>query len=347
MMTSPLAIAVFAALLCAVATPVARALATRFGFVDRPTQRKAHRSPTPLLGGVAVACATLVAGLSSGSVRQSPELVQILVAATLLGLCGLRDDRRPLPAVAKLAAQLTVSIALVAGGAGGLRFGGSNAGIGSFVLATLWLVGICNAFNLLDNMDGLAASVAAIVAAGLCLFALGAGKPAVAMLAAALAGACIGFLPYNVGPATIFLGDAGSLFLGFALAALGVATIADSPIASTPTVALLLLFAIPIFDTSLVTIARLRRGSNPLTTPGRDHLSHRLASVRGRGGAVVRIAAVTVLAAAGALWVARSSGISVVAPAIGVSLLACGALWKLELGRPAGSTVPREEPRSG
>lgn len=151
----------------------------------------------------------------------------------------------------------------------------------NLAISFLWIIGITNALNLLDNMDGLSGGVAAIAAGFFLLLAAGSGQYLVSALAAALLGACIGFLRYNVNPASIFMGDAGSLFIGFLLAALGIKLRFPSP--PFPHNADLitwmipvLVLGIPIFDTTLVTISRLRRGKNPLTTPGKDHLSHRL-----------------------------------------------------------------------
>jgi len=139
----------------------------------------------------------------------------------------------------------------------------------------IWVVGITNAQNLLDNMDGLSGGVAAVASAFFLLLASMSGQYLVAALSAALLGACLGFLRYNYNPASIFMGDSGSLFLGFVLAALGIKLRFDN----LPTVTWMipiLVMGVPIFDTALVTISRLRRRLNPLTTPGRDHTSHRL-----------------------------------------------------------------------
>ena len=147
------------------------------------------------------------------------------------------------------------------------------------VAATLlWVVGITNAMNLLDNMDGLSAGVTAIAAA---LLPAAGGRqqtvPGRRALAAALLGACIGFLFYNLNPASIFMGDSGSLFIGFILAAVGIKLRFPDNSAIVTWMIPVLVLGVPIFDTTLVFISRLRRGLNPLTTPGKDHLSHRLA----------------------------------------------------------------------
>ena len=146
------------------------------------------------------------------------------------------------------------------------------------IAATLvWVVGITNAMNLLDNMDGLSGGIAAIAALFFLLFAAMSKQYLVGALAAALVGACVGFLFYNLNPASIFMGDTGSLFLGFTLAAVGIKLRFPDNSAFVTWMVPVLVLAVPIFDTTLVIISRLRRGLNPLTTPGKDHLSHRLA----------------------------------------------------------------------
>jgi UDP-GlcNAc:undecaprenyl-phosphate GlcNAc-1-phosphate transferase len=148
----------------------------------------------------------------------------------------------------------------------------------NWAITLLWVVGITNALNLLDNMDGLSGGVTTVAATFFLLLAA-MGRPPqilVGALAAALVGACIGFLRYNLNPATIFMGDTGALFLGFLLAALGIKLRFPSNVPWITWLVPLCVLALPIFDTSLVFVSRMRRGKNPLTTPGKDHLSHRM-----------------------------------------------------------------------
>jgi UDP-GlcNAc:undecaprenyl-phosphate GlcNAc-1-phosphate transferase len=145
----------------------------------------------------------------------------------------------------------------------------------------LWVVGITNAMNLLDNMDGLSGGIAMIAAVFFTLLAAMSGQYLVGALAAALAGACAGFLIYNWNPAHIFMGDTGSLFLGFLLSAVAIKLRFPSNSVTITWMIPLFVLAIPIFDTTLVFVSRLRRRKNPLTTPGKDHLSHRLARLTG------------------------------------------------------------------
>ena len=145
----------------------------------------------------------------------------------------------------------------------------------------LWVVGITNAMNLLDNMDGLSGGIAMIAAVFFTLLAAMSRQYLVGALAAALAGACAGFLIYNWNPAHIFMGDTGSLFLGFLLSAVAIKMRFPSNSVTVTWMIPLLVLAVPLFDTTLVFVSRLRRGKNPLTTPGKDHLSHRLARLTG------------------------------------------------------------------
>jgi UDP-GlcNAc:undecaprenyl-phosphate GlcNAc-1-phosphate transferase len=142
-----------------------------------------------------------------------------------------------------------------------------------------WLVGVTNAFNLLDNMDGLSGGVAAIGAAFFVLMSAFSGQYLVGALSAAVLGACIGFLIYNFNPASIFMGDSGALFLGFMLAAIGIKLRFPDNVTFVTWMIPPLVLGVPLFDTALVMLSRLRRGLNPLTTPGKDHVSHRLVAM--------------------------------------------------------------------
>jgi UDP-GlcNAc:undecaprenyl-phosphate/decaprenyl-phosphate GlcNAc-1-phosphate transferase len=255
-------------------SPLARRL------VALPSADRWHDEPTPILGGVGI-FAGFSAGLwlaaAAGAFHVDQSLVGIYAGCALVFLAGLADDLFSLPPLAKLAAQT--------GGAGLVLLTGThvqlidNRLLGDAV-AILWLVGVTNAFNLLDNMDGLAATLAAIAFG---FFAVDAVTvhPSHLSLAFALAGAlaCIGFLPFNLrrkASALAFMGDSGSQVVGFALAALGLASswrVAGTTVATL--ILPILVLAVPILDTALVTIARLLEG-RPIYQGGRDHSSHRL-----------------------------------------------------------------------
>ncbi len=257
-------------------TPLARRLALANGVVDAPSARKVHAEPTPLLGGTAIYLAFVIALLVFGGRQEIRQLVGIIVGATFVSVVGVVDDLRGLRPIFKLLAQVVAAgiLPMV-----GLRVQLFPLEALNIALTIVWIVGITNALNLLDNMDGLSGGIAAIAAAHFLLLAAINGQFLVGTFSAALLGACIGFLRYNFNPASIFMGDTGSLFIGFILAAVGIKLrFLDTTFAITwmvPVVVLLL----PIFDTSLVFISRLRRGVNPLTTPGKDHVSHRLVAL--------------------------------------------------------------------
>jgi UDP-GlcNAc:undecaprenyl-phosphate GlcNAc-1-phosphate transferase len=250
-------------------------------LVAVPTGERWHERPTPTFGGVGI-FAGMLAGLglavATGAVEATSELLGIAAGAALLFLAGLVDDVRHLSPAVKLGAQIcAAAIAIVAGLNVEL--------VGNDVLATaialVWLVGITNAFNLLDNMDGLAATLAAI-ACGFFAVAAARDDPAnelVLVVALALGFACLGFLPFNLRrnrDAALFMGDSGSQVIGFTLAALGLASSWTVAGTTTATVLLpLLVLAVPILDTTLVTAMRLLE-RRPVTQGGKDHASHRL-----------------------------------------------------------------------
>jgi UDP-GlcNAc:undecaprenyl-phosphate GlcNAc-1-phosphate transferase len=256
-----------------VATPLVRRLALRWDVLDVPEARKTHARPMPLLGGLA-----LLAGVLAGMVayQERVELVElgvILVGATWISLWGLWDDRSGLRVASKLTAQGLAAAALVFGG---VRVSLPLPEAADVMLSFLWIIVVTNAFNLLDNMDGLSAGVGAVTATFFLLLAALNGQYLVGALAAAVLGACLGFLLYNFNPAQIFMGDSGSLFLGFILAVLGIKLRFPGHSNTVTWLVPVLVLLVPLFDTALVVVSRLRRGLNPLTTPGSDHLSHRL-----------------------------------------------------------------------
>ncbi len=261
-----------------VATPLARRAALRTGVVAIPRVRDLHLAPVPLLGGTAIYGGFVVALLLFGDQQHIRELVAILIGATLISLFGLADDHWGLRASIKLLGQLLTGGILLLGGTQVWLF--EQAWL-NWAITLFWVVGITNALNLLDNMDGLSGGVATIAAAFFLLLAA-MNEPRqvlVGAMAAALMGGCIGFLRYNLNPATIFMGDTGSLFIGFILAALGIKL---RFLSNTPVVTWMVPLAVlglPILDTSLVFVSRLRRGRNPFTTPGKDHLSHRFVAL--------------------------------------------------------------------
>ena len=258
------------------ATPVVRHLALRLGVIDQPNARKIHVNPVPLLGGLAIYSAFVIAVILFGNRFRLNELLSILIGASLMSFLGMWDDRRSLGPMLKLAGQFFAASILVVTG---VRVGTFAWEPLNIALSLGWVVVVTNALNLLDNMDGLSGGVGATAAIFFLLLAAMNDQYLVGALSAALVGACLGFLVYNFNPASIFMGDAGSLFLGFVLAATAIKLRFPEGIQIVTWMVPVLILGLPLFDTGLVIISRLRRGFNPLTTPGKDHLSHRLVAM--------------------------------------------------------------------
>jgi UDP-GlcNAc:undecaprenyl-phosphate GlcNAc-1-phosphate transferase len=257
-------------------TPLCRYIATRAGYVATPTADRWHKKPTALLGGVAIVVATLGTAVAAGRFAGHWEIVG---CGLLIAAFGLADDLLSLKASTKLLAQIIVASLLVFFG---YRLEWTPSLVGDTMLTLFWIVGITNAFNLLDNMDGLCAGTTLIAGTFLLIgFVQDAGVTPAAQYGAVLLGATAGFLVYNIYPASIFMGDTGSLFLGFNLAALTLVARPEGSVKSgllSIVAAPVLLLLIPIFDTTLVTTLRILSGRKP-SQGGRDHASHRLVAV--------------------------------------------------------------------
>ncbi|RME43740.1 MAG: undecaprenyl/decaprenyl-phosphate alpha-N-acetylglucosaminyl 1-phosphate transferase [Chloroflexi bacterium] len=309
-------------------TPVARWVAARTDTVDRPSGRKLHLEPIPLLGGAAIYVAFILALLLFGDRFYISQLVGILIGATLVSFLGIWDDRHSISPLLKLAGQALAAMALIATGVHVNLFPGTALDI---VITLIWVIGITNALNLLDNMDGLSGGIAAIAAGFFLLMAALNGQFLVGSLAAALLGACVGFLRYNFNPAQIFMGDAGSLFLGFVLAAVGIKLRFPGNTYTVTWMIPVLVLGLPIFDTTLVFVSRLRRGVNPFTAAGKDHISHRLVA-RGRSQReAVMTLYLTACALGGiAMFVSQAGVRDAYIVGGAVALAGLYALWKFE-----------------
>ena len=273
---------VLALLLSLALVPIVGRLSLVAGWTVAPRPDRWHRQAMPALGGLAIFAACLLAlggaallGDGLGQVRWG-----LLGGSLVVFLLGLYDDLRPLTPPTKLLGQILAAAVAVALGYSTQFFtprlpGNPLAQIPNLVLTFAWLVGITNAFNLLDNMDGLAGGVALIAAAILSFFFWKLDNQGLLLISLALAGSALGFLVFNFPPARIFMGDSGSLFLGFTLAVLAIARQPQASnvfaVMAVPT----MLFLLPILDTALVTFTRLLRGQSP-AQGGRDHASHRL-----------------------------------------------------------------------
>ena len=320
---------VFVGVLClaVLGTPLARKLGLRWQIMDQPdATRKVHSVPTPRMGGIAIFLSTLAAAILLRGIFN--ELSGILVGATLVSFLGFWDDRYHLGAGIKLAGQLLAAGLLVLTGVTVQVF---PYHLLNLAVTVLWVVGITNAMNLLDNMDGLSAGIAAIAAAHFSILCALSGQYLVGALAVSVMAACIGFLIYNWNPATIFMGDSGSLFLGFTLASLGIKLRFPDNVPFVTWMIPLLVLGVPIFDTTLVTISRLRRGLNPLSTPGTDHTSHRLTYAGfTRREAVFLLYIVAFMLGLLAIFVTQASIVEGYLVGGFVAAVGLVALWRLE-----------------
>lgn len=321
-----------AAVLALILTGPVRRVALRLGLTDLPAPHKAHQRPTPYLGGVALVlgCLLPVAVLAR---PWSPQLVTIVVAAVFVAGLGLADDLVVLSVRSRLAAEAlaatAVTLALQPLVVAGIPWLDTMVTVG-------WIVVMTNSFNLLDNMDAAAASVGTATAAILGVAALFAGQAPVAMLLLCLAGGCLGFLAHNRPPARIFMGDTGSLFIGFVLAT-GALVCLPASRGGSYAVLLLVTFVATV-DTVLVVIDRRRHG-RPWHSGGTDHVSHRLHRLGLSPGAV---AAVLFLGAAAstALGILAAAGAIPGWPTFGAGLLAAGAAVALLLMVPVRRPSP-------
>jgi UDP-GlcNAc:undecaprenyl-phosphate GlcNAc-1-phosphate transferase len=245
-------------------------------IMDQPSAIKAQDSPIPYLGGAAIVIAFAGAVMAAAAVRVEAalvgELAVILGLGVALGVMGLVDDLRGLGPWLRLAIEAVAAVAIWASPAAPDIFGND---VLNLLVTVAWVVGVTNAFNLLDNMDGLSAGVAAIAAASLFVLAAENDQVLVATLAISVTGCAVGFLRSNFHPARIYMGDSGSLFLGFLMAVLTMKLDYPSAPHSVSLTVPVILLGIPLFDTALVTINRVRHGRSPLSG-GRDHASHRL-----------------------------------------------------------------------
>ena len=260
-------------------TPLALEYALRRGILDWPGPNKAQPEAVPYLGGVVMVVSFAAVVLGAAAVHpygaDLGALGVTLGVGVALAVVGLVDDLRQLPIPVRLTLEAAAGVVVYATGTRA-HLRGADAAVDA-VVTVLWVVGVTNAFNLLDNMDGLAAGVVAL--ASLSLFAVGIvnGQYFVPLLALALVGCALGFLRHNVAPARIYMGDAGSLFLGFLLAVLCLRMRAHPDQRVTFAVPAMVL-AVPIFDTALVVVTRVLRRRNPLVG-ARDHTSHRLVAI--------------------------------------------------------------------
>ena len=271
-----------AAVVALISTPVVRSLAFRIGAVDVPKDnRRMHDHPIPRMGGLAIFFGFMLSVLIF--LPLTPQLRGMLLGGVVIVILGIFDDIYALPAVPKFLVQIGAALIAVLAGNKILVLSNPNVfssdpfwnlGLLSIPISVFWIVGITNAVNLIDGLDGLACGVSTISSMTLLVIALIVSEPETAVLTAALAGGCIGFLPYNLNPAKIFMGDTGSTFLGFILAVVSIQGLFKFYAIISFAVPFLML-GLPIFDTAFAIIRRLAKGQSPMT-PDRGHIHHRL-----------------------------------------------------------------------
>lgn len=273
-------------------TPFVKILAIKFGFVDQPNQRKIHKTPVARLGGLAIFLSFLIVTLIFFLVKKdffvfapwheyniAVKFSGIIIGALVLVIIGLIDDKKTLSPWTKLGAQIMAALIVIISGT---RIEYINNPLGGFInfnlfvsylISLVWIVGIINVINFLDGLDGLAAGVSFFAALSIFFISLLliVYQPATAFLSIVLAGSILGFLPYNFNPAKIFMGDSGSLFLGYALAILSI--ISGAKMATA-----LLVLGFPIIDGLWVVARRVARHESPFK-PDKTHLHHRLLSL--------------------------------------------------------------------
>ena len=317
-------------------TAPVRALALRVGMVDLPGPRKVHLQPIPLLGGLAMWGAIMLAILFAFDGPARAQSLGIVTGATLVAAVGFLDDKGWLHHQIKLFVAMPLAAGiLLASGIHAQVFevlvGGRVGFALDAVLTIFWVVGITASFSILDHMDGLCAGVAAMASIFFAMIAYLNGQTLVTTLAAAVLGGAAGFLRWNFKPAKIFMGDGGAMFLGFLMATLGLKLRLEHANSLSGWLAPLLILGVTIFDTTLVTISRSRRGLIPFTTPGKDHTAHRLANLGwGQRGAVLGLYSLGVITGGAAVLVTYLPPAGVLAVAAIAILLTLSGVVLLE-----------------
>ena len=279
------ALALLAALVISfLMTPVVRTFAYKVGAVDVPKDaRRMHKTPIPRLGGLAIFIGFMLSVLILGNVQGNGQLQSILLGSVIIVVLGVVDDIMALPAMLKFVIQIVAALIPALNGVVIQAFSNPNVfsdslywvlGPLSIPFTVLWIVAITNSVNLIDGLDGLANGVSAISATTMLVIALLASEAEVAVVMAALVGACVGFMPYNLNPAKMFMGDTGSTFLGYILATMSIQGLFKFYAVISFAVPFLIL-GLPIFDTAFAFIRRIAHGQSPMHAD-RGHIHHRL-----------------------------------------------------------------------
>ena len=354
-------------------TPLVRRLAIRLNAIDRPSDRKVHPKPTPTLGGLGILLGFL-AGLGAAymipefrPLFQLPDLMGTLYAGAVISAVGAFDDLRSLSAPAKVAGQVLAAGLLILNGVQLLFFWFPSLGVISFgadlavPLTILWVLVTVNAVNLMDGLDGLAAGIVAIAAIAFFVYAFAGPSnfdqtvPTAALLSAIVAGAAIGFLPYNFYPAKIFMGDSGSMLLGVLLASATVSGVGrtiqpsggDVAAFAIPVLIPAIVLAVPLLDIVMAVVRRLRHG-RPVFAPDKEHIHHQLRDFgHTHRRAVLIMYYWSMLLAGSGLAVTFIDGWNVVGPLLGLAAILIAATvvphWVRQSNRAKG---PRRKDRS-
>lgn len=262
--------------------PIVRVLAFKLNAVDVPKdERRMHKKPIPRWGGVAIYSGFVISVACFSPIIDS-RLIGILIGSLVIVIVGVFDDKYALPAWLKLLGQCVAAVIVIAFGVRINAFNGLLAFVDNYtvinwfsmIITFIWIIGVTNAINLIDGLDGLAVSISGISAFALIFLSLIIGRTDVAVLFSAVAGACMGFRPYNVNPAKIFMGDSGALFLGYILSTLSIDAFLQG-YSSMSVIVPVIVLGLPIFDTSFAIVRRLYKGQG-IMSADRGHLHHRL-----------------------------------------------------------------------
>lgn len=305
-------------------TPQIRAFALKRGIVDRPRGRRVHEVPVPMLGGVGIYLSFLAACVIFARIDRNT--IGLLLGGAIIVAVGVWDDICELNPRTKLCGQIAAAVVLVLFGVkiefvtnplGGMIYLGPM----SIPLTIIWLVAFMNVVNFIDGLDGLASGISAIGAGAMAFAAFQTGQMQLVIMSMALAGSALGFLYYNFNPASIFMGDAGAMFLGFAIAGISAMGALKTP-ATLALAVPVLVMGVPILDTVFVIFKRVRQGV-PISTGDKEHVHHRLLAM----GMTQREAVLTIYAVSG-LLAATACGVVIVNPRVGLggAVVAFGAL---------------------
>ena len=304
-------------------TPFVRVVAIRSNYLDHPKDNKVHAHPMPLLGGVSILAGFITAILTKAQIMALSPVPAMFLGAFILLVIGLIDDKMGMMPNFKLLGQFLAAMVIIKSG---LFIGLTSNYFLNIAVTYLWVIGITNSMNLLDNMNGLSAGITAISALFFGILAYLNGQPSIAALSLALAGCSLGFLKYNFPKASLFMGDSGSLVLGYILSALAIMSGWQTTAITTHTAIPILILGYPIFDTILVSIMRTAEGRS-IFRGGKDHSSHRMALLGlKRFKTVLVIYGISVLLGIIAITVARVSFI------IGASLIILSLIAMIALG---------------